>query len=78
LSRPTNGFSGASRFVFWNESTNDHTIGISPNVTIRSIAGPWRKATASVSFARPGTYVLRGYADDGIYVTPVDVTIAVR
>jgi len=36
------------------------------------------KATASVSFARPGTYVLRGYADDGIYVTPVDVTVAVR
>jgi hypothetical protein len=36
------------------------------------------KATASVSFARPGTYVLRGYADDGIYVTPVDLTVAVR
>ena len=36
------------------------------------------KAAAKVSFARPGTYVLRGYADDGIYVTPVDVTVAVR
>src|SRR6476646_5574967 len=36
------------------------------------------KATASVSFGKPGNYVLRGYADDGIYVTQVDVTITVR
>jgi len=36
------------------------------------------KATATVSFAKPGSYVLRGYADDGIYVTPIDVTVTVR
>jgi hypothetical protein len=36
------------------------------------------KASSTVSFAKPGTYVIRGYADDGVYVTPVDVTITVR
>jgi hypothetical protein len=36
------------------------------------------RAGATVSFAKAGTYVLRGYADDGIYVTPVDVTVVVR
>jgi len=36
------------------------------------------RATASVSFAKAGTYVVRGYADDGVLVTPVDVTVTVR
>jgi hypothetical protein len=36
------------------------------------------RATSSVSFARPGTYVVRGYADDGVLITPVDVTVTVR
>jgi len=36
------------------------------------------KASSTVSFGKPGTYVVRGYADDGIFVTPVDVTVTVR
>jgi hypothetical protein len=36
------------------------------------------KTSSTVSFARPGAYVVRGYADDGMLVTPVDVTVTVR
>jgi hypothetical protein len=36
------------------------------------------RASATVSFAKPGTYVVRGYADDSVLITPVDVTITVR
>lgn len=36
------------------------------------------KASSSVTFAKPGTYVVRGYADDGVLVTPTDITITVR
>ena len=36
------------------------------------------KARASVSLTKPGTYTLRGYADDGAYVTPADLTVTIR
>jgi len=36
------------------------------------------KASTSVRFSAPGTYVLRGYADDGILFDVVDVTVTVR
>jgi hypothetical protein len=35
------------------------------------------EAVTKVLFTRPGTYVLRGYADDTVLVTPVDVTVTV-
>jgi hypothetical protein len=35
------------------------------------------KAATRVAFTEPGTYVVRAYADDGIVMTPVDVTINV-
>jgi len=35
------------------------------------------KATTQVAFPEPGTYVIRAYADDGILLTPADVTINV-
>ena len=35
------------------------------------------KATTKVSFTKPGTYTLRGYADDGILVSAADVTVTV-
>jgi hypothetical protein len=41
-------------------------------------AGPLGgKATTKVTFNQPGTYVLRAYADDGILITPLDVTVTV-
>jgi len=36
------------------------------------------KASSTVRFTKPGVYTLRGYADDSIYVTPVDLTVTVR
>jgi hypothetical protein len=35
------------------------------------------KATTKVTFSQPGTYRLRAYADDGVLVTPLDVTVTV-
>ena len=36
------------------------------------------KVTTSVSFSKPGTYVIRAYADDGVLMTPADVTVIVN
>jgi hypothetical protein len=36
------------------------------------------KASTKASFSKAGKYVLRGYADDGVYTTPVDVTVTVN
>ena len=35
------------------------------------------KASTTVRFSAPGTYVLRAYADDGILVASKDVTVTV-
>ncbi len=37
-----------------------------------------RKASTTVRVSRPGTYVLRAYADDGILFDTADVTVEVR
>ena len=42
------------------------------------IAGKSGEAVTRVSFSEPGTYVLRAYADDGILVSWVDVTVTVK
>jgi hypothetical protein len=54
--------------------------GAAENVTFQPqrVAVTNGKAESKVSFKKPGTYVLRAYADDGVYVTPVDVTITAR
>ena len=44
----------------------------------RKIAVVDGKASTTVRFAAPGTYVLRAYADDGILVAAKDVTVTVR
>ncbi len=36
------------------------------------------KATTKVTFSQAGTYGLRAYADDGVLVTPLDVTVTVQ
>ena len=36
------------------------------------------EVVTTVSFAEPGTHVLRGYADDSINTTPIDVTVTVH
>jgi hypothetical protein len=53
--------------------------GDARNVTFDStkVAVKDGKASTTARFTAPGTYVLRGYADDSIYPVPVDVTVAV-
>ncbi len=42
-------------------------------------AGPLNgKATTTATFSEPGTYQLRGYADDGVLTAPVDVIVTVE
>jgi hypothetical protein len=42
-------------------------------------AGPLSgKATTTATFSEPGTYQLRGYADDGVLTSPVDVIVTVQ
>jgi len=36
------------------------------------------KASSSVKFTEPGTYTLRGYADDGVLLNSADVVVTVR
>jgi hypothetical protein len=36
------------------------------------------KADTAVRFSAPGTYVLRGYADDGIFWDAANVTVTVK
>jgi hypothetical protein len=36
------------------------------------------KATTKVAFTRRGTYLLRAYADDGVLVAPLNVTVIVQ
>jgi hypothetical protein len=36
------------------------------------------KSSTSVTFTAPGTYTLRGYADDGILLDMTDVTVTVK
>jgi hypothetical protein len=36
------------------------------------------KATTKVSFSKAGVYRLRGYADDGVLITPLDVNVTVE
>jgi hypothetical protein len=35
-------------------------------------------ATTQATFSRPGVYILRAYADDGVFTTPQDVTVTVE
>jgi hypothetical protein len=43
----------------------------------KAAVGEGGKASTTVRFTSPGTYVLRGYADDGILFDVVDVTVTV-
>ena len=44
----------------------------------KAVVGEGGKASTSVRFSAPGTYVLRGYADDGILFDVIDVTVTVK
>jgi hypothetical protein len=64
---------GVKLGVTWTHHRGPGRVTFSP--MRQPIAGD--KATTRASFSQPGTYVVRAYADDGIYTTPVDVTVTV-
>jgi hypothetical protein len=47
-------------------------------MTIPVEGGRGGETVTTVRFSEPGTFVLRGYADDSIVTTPVDVTVTVE
>jgi hypothetical protein len=61
--------------VTWLHYRGAGTVTFNPGVV--AVRGDG-KASTSVSFSQRGTYVVRAVADDGIYTTPVDITISVR
>ncbi len=65
--------------VSWLHYRGAGTVTFEPRVVPiksegKAVAG---RASTTVRFSGPGTYVLRAFADDGIYTTPVDVTVVV-
>jgi hypothetical protein len=60
--------------VSWVQWRGPGMASFEPKV-IRVVDG---KATTKITFDKPGTYVLRAYAEDASIHTPHDVTVAVR
>ena len=62
--------------VTWLHYRGPGQVTFSPMVTpIQLVDG---RATTSVRFSEPGTYVIRAAADDGSYMSTADVTVVVR
>ena len=59
-----------------SQSELAEAAGVSFQPQRMAVAGG--KAESKVTFARPGTYTLRAYADDGIFITPADVIVTVK
>jgi hypothetical protein len=63
--------------ITWTHYRGDGTVTFDP-AAIPIEGGRGGEAVTTVSFSAAGTYVLRGYADDSIQTTPVDVTVTVH
>lgn len=60
----------------WTHYRGPGEVSFDP-MAISIEGGRGGEATTTVSFREAGTYVLRGYADDSIITTPIDVTVTV-
>ncbi len=63
--------------ITWTHYRGPGAITFDP-MSISVEGGRGGEATTTVSFAEPGTHILRGYADDSIHTTPIDVTVTVQ
>jgi hypothetical protein len=63
--------------ITWTHYRGPGAITFDP-MSISVEGGRGGEATTTVSFAEPGTHILRGYADDSIHTTPIDVTVTVK
>ena len=61
----------------WTQYRGSGAVSFDPQA-IPVEGGRGGEAVTTVSFSEAGTYVLRGYADDSIQTTPVDVTVTVH
>ena len=61
----------------WTQYRGSGTATFDPQA-IPVEGGRGGEAVTTVRFSEAGTYVLRGYADDSIQTTPVDVTVTVH
>lgn len=63
--------------LIWTHYRGPGAVTFSPMSTAVD-GGRGGEVTTTVSFTEAGTHVLRGYADDSINTTPIDVTVTVR
>jgi hypothetical protein len=61
----------------WTHYRGPGTVTFNPMSTAID-GGRGGEVTTTVSFTEAGTHILRGYADDSIHTTPIDVTVTVR
>jgi len=62
--------------VIWVQHRGPGTVTFDP--VRQPIPGKNGQAVARASFSEPGSYVLRAYADDGVLMNYVDVTVSVK
>jgi hypothetical protein len=62
--------------VIWVHHRGPGTVTFEP--VRQPIPGKNGQAVARASFSEPGAYVLRAYADDGVLMNYVDVTVSVK
>ena len=63
--------------VTWTLYRGPGTVTFDP-MSIAVEGGQGGETVTTATFGSPGTYVLRGYADDSILTTPLDVTVTVK
>ncbi len=63
--------------VTWTLYRGPGTVTFDP-MSIAVEGGRGGETATTATFGSPGTYVLRGYADDSILTTPLDVTVTVK
>ena len=63
--------------VTWTHYRGPGAVTFDP-MSIAVDGGRGGEVTTTVSFSEPGTHILRGYADDTIHTTPIDVTVTVQ
>ena len=63
--------------VTWTLYRGPGTVTFDP-MSIAVEGGRGGETVTTATFGSPGTYVLRGYADDSILTTPLDVTVTVK
>ena len=68
---------GTGLALTWTHYRGPGAVTFDP-MSVAIEGGRGGEVTTTVSFSEPGTHILRGYADDSIHTTPIDVTVTVR